>query len=94
MMNKLLTGVPLEMLKWIPGFIVVSILVGCSTIQPHDIGQAPNQDSISDFIMRWDRLDRTHATPEEYRELYGQTLKALSRSLEETERCRSRLEAQ
>jgi len=44
--------------------------------------------------MRWDRLDRTHATPEEYRELYGQTLKALSRSLEETERYRSRLEAQ
>jgi len=93
-MNKLLTGVPLEMLKWIPGFIVVSILVGCSTIQPYDIGQAPNQDSISDFIQRWDKLDRTHATKDEYRELYAQTLKALSRAMEEAERGKSRAEAQ
>jgi len=44
--------------------------------------------------MRWDKLDRTKATQQEYRELYGQTLKALSRSLEETERYKSRLEAQ
>lgn len=44
--------------------------------------------------MRWDRLDRTHATQEEYRQLYGQTLKALSRLMEETERYKSRAEAQ
>ena len=94
MMNKLLTGVPLEMLKWIPGFIVVSTLVGCATIQPYDIGQAPHKDSISDFIMQWDKLDRTKATQEEYRQLFAQTLKALSRSLEEAERYKSRLEAQ
>jgi hypothetical protein len=44
--------------------------------------------------MRWDKLDRTKATQEEYRQLFAQTLKALSRSLEETERYKSRLEAQ
>jgi len=42
--------------------------------------------------MRWDKLDRTKATPDEYRQLYGQTLKALSRSMEETERLRKRLD--
>jgi len=94
MMNKLPIGVLSVMRRWMLGFIVGSCLAGCATTQPYDIGQAPNQDSISDFIQRWDKLDRTHATKDEYRELYAQTLKALSRSMEETERCRARLEAQ
>jgi hypothetical protein len=94
MMNKLLIGVLSVMRKWMLGFIVGSCLAGCATTQPYDIGQAPNQDSISDFIQRWDKLDRTHATKDEYRELYAQTLKALSRAMEEAERCRARLEAQ
>jgi hypothetical protein len=93
-MNKLLTGVLSVMRKLILGFIAVNLLVGCVTTRPYDIGETPNQDSISDFIMRWDKLDRTHATQQEYRELFAQTLKALSRSMEETERCRARLEAQ
>jgi hypothetical protein len=42
--------------------------------------------------MRWDKLDRAKASPQEYRELYAQTLKALSRSMEETERLRKRLD--
>ena len=93
-MKKLLTTAVSVTRKWILGFIAGSLISGCATTRPYDLGQVPNQDSISDFIMRWDKLDRTHATQEEYRELYGQTLKALSRSLEETERYKSRLEAQ
>jgi len=93
-MNKSLIGVLSVMRRWMLGFIVGSCLTGCATTQPYDIGQAPNQDSISDFIQRWDKLDRTHATKDEYRELYAQTLKALSRSMEETERCRTRFEEQ
>lgn len=93
-MNKSLTGVLSVMRRWTLGFIVASCIAGCATTQPYDIGQAPNQDSISDFIQRWDKLDRTHATKDEYRELYAQTLKALSRAMEEAERSRARLEAE
>lgn len=93
-MNKSLTGVLSVMRRWTLGFIVGSCIAGCATTQPYDIGQAPNQDSISDFIQRWDKLDRTHATKDEYRELYAQTLKALSRAMEEAERGKSRAEAQ
>jgi hypothetical protein len=93
MMNKSHIGVLFVMQRLILGFIVASVLGGCVTTQPYDIGQTPNQDSISDFIMRWDKLDRTHATKEEYRQLYGQTLKALSRAMEEAERYKSRSEA-
>ena len=93
MMMKLLTTASSEIRKWILGFIGGSLLLcGCVTTRPYDIGQTPHQDSISDFIMRWDKLDRSKASPQEYRELYAQTLKALSRSMEETERCRSRLD--
>ena len=94
MMKKLLTIAGFVTRKLILGFIAANLICGCATTRPYDLGQVPNQDSISDFIMRWDKLDRTKATQEEYRELYGQTLKALSRSLEETERYKSRLEAQ
>ena len=93
-MNKSLIGVLSVMRRWTLGFIAASCIAGCATTQPYDIGQAPNQDSISDFIQRWDKLDRTHATKDEYRELYAQTLKALSRAMEEAERSRARLEAQ
>ena len=92
-MMKLLTTASSEIRKWILGFIGTSFLLcGCVTTRPYDIGQTPHQDSISDFIMRWDKLDRSKASPQEYRELYAQTLKALSRSMEETERCQSRLD--
>ena len=91
-MKKLLITAVCEMRKWILGFIVASLLCGCVTTRPYDIGQVPNQDSITDFIMRWDKLDRTKATPEEYRELFGQSLKTISRLVEESERLRKRLD--
>jgi len=91
-MKRLLITAACEMRKWIAGFIVASFLCGCVTTRPYDIGQVPNQDSITDFIMRWDKLDRTKATPEEYRELFGQSLKTISRLVEENERLRKRLD--
>ena len=91
-MKKLLTIESSAIRKWILGFIAASLLCGCVTTRPYDIGQVPNQDSISDFIMRWDKLDRTKATPEEYRELFGQSLKTISRLVEENERLRTRLD--
>jgi len=91
-MKKLPTIGVCEIRKWILGFIAASLICGCATTRPYDIGEVPNQDSITDFIMRWDKLDRTKATPEEYRQLYGQTLKTISRLVEENERLRKRLD--
>ena len=91
-MKKLLTNAVSVIRKWILGFIAGSLICGCATTRPYDIGQVPHQDSISDFIMRYDKLDRTKATPDEYRQLYGQTLKTISRLVEENERLRKRLD--
>ena len=91
-MKKLLTTAVYEIQKWILGFIDASLLCGCVTTRPYDIGEVPNQDSITDYIMRWDKLDRTKATPEEYRQLFGQSLKTISRLVEENERLRKRLD--
>ena len=91
-MKKLLITAVYEMRKWILGFTAASLICGCATTRPYDIGQVPNQDSITDFIMRWDKLDRTKATPEEYRQLFGQALKTISRLVEEIERLRKRLD--
>ena len=92
-MMKLPTIESSEIRKWILGFIATSFLLcGCVTTRPYDIGQVPNQDSITDFIMRWDKLDRTKATSDEYRQLFGQSLKTISRLVEENERLRSRLD--
>lgn len=91
-MKKLLINAVCEIRKWTLGFIVASLICGCATTRPYDIGEVPNQDSISDFIMRWDKLDRTKANPDEYRQLYGQTLKTISRLVEENERLRKRLD--
>jgi len=91
-MKKLLTTAVYEMRKWILGFTAASLICGCATTRPYDIGEVPNQDSITDYIMRWDKLDRTKATPEEYRQLFGQSLKTISRLVEENERLRKRLD--
>ena len=89
----MLTTAVYEMRKWILGFIATSFLLcGCVTTRPYDIGEVPNQDSITDFIMRWDKLDRTKSTPDEYRQLFGQSLKTISRLVEENERLRKRLD--
>jgi hypothetical protein len=91
-MKKLLTNAVCETRKWTLGFIVGSLICGCATTRPYDIGEVPNQDSITDYIMRWDKLDRTKATPEEYRQLFGQALKTISRLVEENEKLRKRLD--
>jgi hypothetical protein len=92
MMKKLHTTAVSVIRKSILGFTAASLICGCATTRPYDIGEVPNQDSITDFIMRWDKLDRTKATPDEYRQLYGQTLKTISRLVEENERLRKRLD--
>ena len=74
------------------GFTAASLICGCATTRPYDIGEVPNQDSITDYIMRWDKLDRTKATPDEYRQLFGQSLKTISRLVEENEKLRKRLD--
>ena len=91
-MKKLLTTAVSVIRKSILGFIVASLICGCATTRPYDIGEVPNQDSITDYIMRWDKLDRTKATPEEYRQLFGQSLKTISRLVEENEKLRKRLD--
>lgn len=91
-MKKSLTNAVSVIRKSILGFTAASLICGCATTRPYDIGEVPNQDSISDYIMRWDKLDRTKATPDEYRQLYGQTLKTISRLVEENERLRKRLD--
>jgi len=91
-MKKSLTTAVSVIRKSILGFTAASLICGCATTRPYDIGEVPNQDSISDFIMRWDKLDRTKATPDEYSQLYGQTLKTISRLVEENERLRKRLD--
>jgi hypothetical protein len=91
-MKRLLTIGVCEIRKWTLGFTAASLICGCATTRPYDIGQVPNQDSITDYIMRWDKLDRTKATPEEYRQLFGQALKTISRLVEENEKLRKRLD--
>jgi len=91
-MKKLPTNAVCEIRKWTLGFTAASLICGCATTRPYDIGEVPNQDSIADYIMRWDKLDRSKATPDEYRQLYGQTLKTISRLVEENERLRKRLD--
>ena len=91
-MKKLLTTAVSVIRKSILGFTAASLICGCATTRPYDIGEVPNQDSITDYIMRWDKLDRTKATPEEYRQLFGQALKTISRLVEEKEKLRKRLD--
>ena len=91
-MKKLLTNAVSVIRKSILGFTAASLICGCATTRPYDIGEVPNQDSITDYIMRWDKLDRTKATPEEYRQLFGQALKTISRLVEENEKLRNRLD--
>ena len=91
-MKKLLTNAVSVIRKSILGFTAASLICGCATTRPYDLGEVPNQDSITDYIMRWDKLDRTKATPEEYRQLFGQALKTISRLVEENEKLRKRLD--
>ena len=72
--------------------LLVSVLVfaGCATTQTQD-GPPPSPDSISYFIYAWDKAERTNPPcPQAYRDLFAESLKALSNSLAETERERAR----
>ena len=91
-MKKLLTNAVSVIRKSILGFTAASLICGCATTRPYDLGEVPNQDSITDYIMRWDKLDRSKATPEEYRQLFGQALKTISRLVEENEKLRKRID--
>ena len=91
-MKKLLTNAVSVIRKSILGFTAASLICGCATTRPYDLGEVPNQDSITDYIMRWDKLDRSKATPDEYRQLFGQSLKTISRLVEENEKLRKRID--
>jgi len=65
-------------------------LCSCATTQTQD-GPPPSPDSISYFIYQWDKAERTNPPcPQAYRDLFAESLKALSDSLAETERERAR----
>ena len=65
-------------------------LASCATTQTQD-GPPPSPDSISYFIYAWDKAERTNPPcPQAYRDLFAESLKALSDSLAETERERAR----
>jgi hypothetical protein len=65
-------------------------LSSCATTQTQD-GPPPSPDSISYFIYSWDKAERTNPPcPQAYRDLFAESLKALSDSLAETQRERAR----
>jgi len=65
-------------------------LCSCATTQTQD-GPPPSPDSISYFIYKWDKAERTNPPcPQAYRDLFAESLKALSDSLAETQRERAR----
>ena len=65
-------------------------LCSCATTQTQD-GPPPSPDSISYFIYQWDKAERTNPPcPQAYRDLFAESLKALSDSLAETQRERAR----
>ena len=71
--------------------LVLSLaLASCATTQTQD-GPPPSPDTISYFIYAWDKAERTNPPcPQAYRDLFAESLKALSDSLAETERERAR----
>ena len=65
-------------------------LCSCATTQTQD-GPPPSPDSISYFIYAWDKAERRNPPcPQAYRDLFAESLKALSDSLAETQRERAR----
>jgi hypothetical protein len=66
-------------------------LASCATTSQTQDGPPPSPDSISYFIYAWDKAERTNPPcPQAYRDLFAESLKALSDSLAETERERAR----
>jgi hypothetical protein len=66
-------------------------LASCATTSQTQDGPPPSPDTISYFIYEWDKAERTNKPcPQAYRDLFTQSLKALSDSLAETARERAR----
>jgi len=66
-------------------------LASCATTSQTQDGPPPSPDSISYFIYAWDKAERANPPcPQAYRDLFAESLKALSDSLAETERERAR----
>jgi hypothetical protein len=66
-------------------------LASCATTSQTQDGPPPSPDSISYFIYAWDKAEQTNPPcPQAYRDLFAESLKALSDSLAETERERAR----
>jgi len=66
-------------------------IAGCATTSQTQDGPPPSPDSISYFIYAWDKAERSNPPcPQAYRDLFAESLKALSDSLAETERERAR----
>ena len=66
-------------------------LASCATTSQTQDGPPPSPDSISYFIYEWDKVERSNPPcPQAYRDLFAQSLKALSDSLAETARERAR----
>ena len=66
-------------------------LCSCATTSQTQDGPPPSPDTISYFIYAWDKAERTNPPcPQAYRDLFAESLKALSDSLAETERERAR----
>ena len=69
-------------------------LLGCATTQPIAEGPPPAPDTIEDLIYQWDAIERRQGpAPSAYRDQYVAALKALNRSLEQTEKWRHRAES-
>ena len=66
-------------------------LASCATTSQTQDGPPPSPDTISYFIYAWDKAERSNPPcPQAYRDLFAESLKALSDSLAETERERAR----
>ena len=66
-------------------------LASCATTSQTQNGPPPSPDSISYFIYAWDKAERSNPPcPQVYRDLFAESLKALSDCLAEVERERAR----
>ena len=69
-------------------------LAGCATVTPIAEGPPPRPETIEALIYEWDKIERKDGpAPAAYRDAYVAALKALSASLAETERWRTRAES-
>ena len=69
-------------------------LSGCATVTPISDGPPPRPETIEALIYDWDKIEKASGpAPAAYRDQYVAALKALSASLAETDRWRSRAES-